>query len=73
MEMPPAHNISQIRGLQGHLYSIRWFISQLANRDQPFNKNFHKGVTCIWNEECEKHLNQIKYYLEKPYILMPPI
>ena len=52
MEMPPPYNIKQLRGLQGCLQSIRWFISQLADRAQPFNKNLHKGATIVWNEEC---------------------
>lgn len=73
MEMPPPCNIKQLRVLQGHLQSIRWFISQLVDRAQPFNKNLHKGATCIWNEECQKNLDQIKNYLAQPPILMPPI
>ena len=39
MDMPPPRNISQMRSLQGRLQSIRRFISQLADRSQPFNKN----------------------------------
>lgn len=45
----------------------------MANRAQPFNKNLHKGVKCVWNEECQKRIDQIKKYLENPPILMPPI
>ena len=44
MEMPPPRNIKQLRGLQGLVWSIRLFISQLANKAQPFNNNFHKGL-----------------------------
>ena len=71
--MPPPHNIKQLRGLQGHLQSIRRFISQLANRAQTFKRNFHKGATTVWNEECQKSLDQIKEYLARPPVLMPPI
>ena len=73
MEMPPPHNIKQLRGLQGCLQPIRQFISQLVDRAQPFNKNLHKGATMLWNEECQKSLDQIKEYLAKPPVLMPPI
>lgn len=45
MEMPPPKNVSQMRTLQGRLQSIRRFISQLANKAQPFTKALHKGVT----------------------------
>ena len=44
MDMPPLCNISQMRGLQGRLQSICRFISQLADRSQPFTKTLHKGV-----------------------------
>ena len=47
MEMPPSRNISQLRSLQGHLQSIRRFISQLADKAQSFNQNLHKGFTYI--------------------------
>ena len=51
--MQPPKKISQIRSLQGRLQSIRMFISKLVDRDQPFNRNLHKGVKCIWNDECQ--------------------
>ena len=73
MDMPPPKNISQMRSLQGRLQSIRRLISQLADRAQPFDKNLHKGVKCVWNEEYQKNIDQIKKYLENPPILMPPI
>ena len=73
MDMPPPKNISQLRSLQGHLQSIRRFISQLAHKAQPFNRNLHKGSTHIWNEKFQHSLDQIKGYLAKPPVLMPPI
>ncbi len=73
MDMPPPKTISQLRSLQGHLQSIRRFISQLADKAQSFNKNLHKGSTHIWNSDCQKSLDEIKGYLAKPQILMPPI
>ena len=73
MDMPPPKNIIQMRSLQGRLQSIRRFISQLADRAQPFNKNLHKGVKYIWNEDCQNSIDQIKKYLANPPILMPPI
>lgn len=73
LDMSPPKNISQMRSLQGCLQSIRRFISQLANRAQPFNKTLHKGVKCVWNEDCQQSMDQIKKYLANPPILMPPI
>ena len=45
----------------------------MANKAQPFNRNLHKGSTHVWNEECQHSLDQIKGYLAKPPVLMPPI
>ena len=45
----------------------------MATKAQSFNKNFHKGSTHIWNDECQESPDQIKGYLAKPPILMPPI
>ena len=73
IDLAPPRNISQMRSLQGRLQSIRRFISQLADRAQPFNKNLHKGVKCIWNDECQKSIDQIKKYLANPPILLPTI
>lgn len=44
MEILPLKNISQMRSLQGRLQSIRCFISQLADKAQPFTKVLRKGV-----------------------------
>ena len=73
MEMPPPRNISQLTSLQGCLQSIRRFISQLVDKAQAFNKKMHKGSTHIWNIDCQQSLDQIKGYLAKPLVLMPPI
>ena len=62
MDIPPPKNITQMRSLQGHIQSIRRFISQLVDRAQPFNKSLHKGVKCVWNEECQKSIDQINKY-----------
>ena len=56
MDMPPPRNISQMRGLQGRLQSIRRFISQLVDRSQPFTKALHKGVKYDWSQDCEQNL-----------------
>ena len=45
----------------------------MADKVEAFNKNLHKGSTHIWNNECQQSLDQIKGYLAKPPVLMPPI
>ena len=56
MDMPPPHNISQMRGLQGRLQYIHRFISQLVNRSQPFTKTLHKVVKYNWSQDCKQIL-----------------
>ena len=53
MDMPPPHNISQMRDLQGRLQSIHKFISHLVDRSQPFTKTLHKGVKYNWSQDYE--------------------
>lgn len=52
---------------------MRHFISQLANKAQPFTKVLRKGIQYNWDKDCEQHLQQIKEYLSNPPILMPLI
>ena len=56
MEMPPPHNISQIRGLQGRLQAICRFISQLEDKSHKFTKTLHKGANYEWNKDCYQSL-----------------
>lgn len=56
MEILPPKNISQMRSLQGRLQSIRRFISQLADKAQPFTKVLRKGIIYKWDQQCEQHL-----------------
>ena len=73
MKMPPPRNSSQLRSLQGCLQSIKRFISQLADKSQSFNKNFHEGSTHIQNDKFQQSLDQIKGYLDKPLVFMSPV
>ena len=73
MEIFPPRSIKQMKNLQGHLQSIWQFISQLADKSQPFTKTLCKGVTYTWNEDYDKNFTQMKQYLANPLVLMPPI
>lgn len=41
-DMPPPHNLLELRGLQGRLTSIQWHISNLSGRCQPFSRLIKK-------------------------------
>ena len=42
LNMPPPHNLCELRGLQGRLAYIQRFISNLFERCQPFSKLMKK-------------------------------
>jgi len=73
MDMPPPKTLTQLRSLQGKLQVIYGFISQLADKCQPFSHLLYKNIPFRWDEKCEEAFNKLKGYLMNPPILMPPI
>ncbi|XP_062114336.1 uncharacterized protein LOC133825400 [Humulus lupulus] len=73
LEMPPPHNLCQLRGLQGRLAYIRRFISNLSSRCQPFTRLMQKNVPFIWDKACQNAFESIKQYLSHPPVLRAPI
>ena len=72
-DMPPPKNLKELRGLQGRLAYIRRFISNLSGRCQPFSKLMKKGISFVWDGECQKAFEEIKRYLTQPPVLVAPI
>ncbi|KAG9444925.1 hypothetical protein H6P81_016265 [Aristolochia fimbriata] len=72
-KMPEPRNVSELKSLQGHLAYIRRFISNLAGRSQPFSRLLKKDTPFKWDESCRNAFNNIKAYLTKPPVLVPPI
>eukprot|EP01018_Ginkgo_biloba_P023038 Gb_17942 [translate_table: standard] len=64
-EMPPR-NLKQLRSVQGKIQAIRRFISQLADKCQPFTHLLKKDTVFHWNEECQQAFEQLKQYLLHP-------
>jgi len=52
-EMKPPRSLKELRGLQGCLAYIRRFIANLSGRCQPFSKLMKKGVSFVWDEDCQ--------------------
>ena len=72
-EMPPPRNLKQLRSLQGKIQAIRRFISQLADKCQPFTHLLKKDIVFHWNEECQQAFEQLKQYLLHPPVLVSPV
>lgn len=71
-EIQPHQNLKELRGLQGRLTYIQWYITNLSRWCQLFTKLIKKGVSFIWDEVCQHAFKDIKNYLTKPHILMAP-
>eukprot|EP01018_Ginkgo_biloba_P024701 Gb_11641 [translate_table: standard] len=72
-EMPPPKNLKQLRSLQGKIQAIKRFISQLADKCQPFMHLLKKDILFHWSEECQQAFEQLKQYLLNPPVLVSPI
>ena len=68
-DMSEPRNLQELRCIQGHLAFIRQFISNLAERCQPFNWLMKKDVPFVWDKACHNAFDSIKKYLANPPIL----
>ena len=73
MDMPPPKTLKQLHTLQGKLQSVRRFISQLADKCQPFTHLLKKDQNFKWDLICQCSFDKIKQYLAHPPILVPPV
>ena len=53
MDMPPPKTLKQLHTLQGKLQSVRRFISQLADKCQPFTHLLKKDQIFKWDLICQ--------------------
>ena len=71
--MPPPRTLKQLRSLQGKLQSVRRFISQLADKCQPFTHLLCKDTSFKWDPICQRSFDKLKEYLANSPILVPPV
>ncbi|KAG9442536.1 hypothetical protein H6P81_018390 [Aristolochia fimbriata] len=72
-KMSEPKNVFELKSFQGHLAYIRYFISNLAGRCQPFSRLLKKDTPFEWDDSCRNAFNNIKVYLTKPPVLVAPI
>src|SRR4051812_9135659 len=72
-DMPPPRSLRELRGSQGRLAYIRRFIANLSGKCQPFSKLMKKGVSFVWDQQCQEAFDEIKQYLSSPPVLVAPV
>src|SRR5436190_12415161 len=72
-DMPPLRNLRELRELQGRLAYIKRFIANLSGKYQPFSKLMRKGISFVWDQQCQKAFDEIKRYLTSPPVLVVPV
>ncbi|KAK2354765.1 hypothetical protein QL285_092243 [Trifolium repens] len=74
LETKPPSTKKQLQSLLGKINFLRRFISNLSGKAQAFSPllRLKKDDPFKWNEEHQKAFDDIKDYLIKPPVLMPP-
>ena len=64
----------ELQSLIGKINFIRRFISNLLEKIQPLSSllKLKANQEFVWGEEQQKALDEIKYYLVNPPVLVPP-
>ena len=73
LKMPKLRNMHELKSLQGKLAYIRWFISNLIGRCQPFHRLMKNDIPFIWDQACRNAFENIQKYLLSPLVLQAPI
>lgn len=71
--MQPPKCIRQVQQLNGKVIALSRFIARAAEKCLPFFRILKGNKTFLWNEECDRALQQLKEYLSRPPLLSPQI
>lgn len=73
-DLNPPSMKKKIQPLLGKINFLRRFISNLSNKTRPFSPllRLKKDVEFVWGSEHQEAFDNIKEYLMKPQILLPP-
>ncbi|WJX50210.1 hypothetical protein P8452_36545 [Trifolium repens] len=75
METKSPTTKKQLQSLLGKINFLRRFISNLSGKAQPFSPllRLKKESVFTWGQDQQQAFDEIKSYLSKPPMLMPPI
>jgi hypothetical protein len=73
-EVVPPTNLKELQSLLGKINFVRRFISNLSQKVLPFSPllRIKKDQKFVWGDEQQKAFDEIKEYMKKPPILVPP-
>jgi hypothetical protein len=64
--------IKDVQKLTGCMAALNRFISKLEEWGLPFFKPHKHQEKCVWTEEADQALTQLKDFLSKPPVLIAP-
>jgi len=69
--IPPTKTLKDLISIQCNIQVVRRLIAQLANINSPFSHLLKKDEKFLWNEKCQKDLENINMYLTNSPIFSP--
>ena len=71
-KLPPPTNVKTIRQFLGHARFYRRFIKDFAKIAKPLYKLLEKDAKFIWELDCQKSFEELKFYLTTAPIVRAP-
>ena len=71
-EYPQPKEVKELRSFIGLASYCRRFLRHFSQIASPLNRLLEKKVPYVWNEECEKAFNKLKYLLSNDIMLCFP-
>ena len=71
-KLPPPTNVKTIRQFLGHAGFYRRFIKDFSKIAKPLYKLLEKDAQFIWEEDCQKSFEELKFYLTTAPIVRAP-
>ena len=71
-KLPPPTNVKTIRQFLGHAGFYRRFIKEFSKIAKPLYKLLEKDAKFVWEEDCQKSFEELKFHLTTAPIVRAP-
>ena len=71
-KLPPPTNVKTIRQFIGHAGFYRRFIKDFSKIAKPLYKLLEKDAKFVWEEDCHKSFEELKFHLTTAPIVRAP-
>ena len=71
-KLPPLTNVKTIRQFLGHAGFYRRFIKDFSKIAKPLCKLLEKDAKFVWERECQKSFEELKFHLTTAPIVQAP-